>query len=1201
MLNKKVSVFLLLGVFMISLTSAMGIDNWVNYEDNDMKVRITNWLNLGEDLGTAELKSHKSVNEVKEVATGKNKTVMYYDMNFKEKDSLGEVEFINMSSGEIIEKDYHFVIWDTIYDEKNNYSRNCVDVYNEGNKSYYESCESVLVGTYIEERAGWIDLAIDEISKGKSRIGLVTDVDVGDKIDGIWTIAGKKIRKHATWTASLNVGLNAYWKLNETSGGTVDSTENVSNGSVTGATQGVPGIIGTAYSFDGNDYVQWADQNPLDITGEITINIWVNVSSSVLDATPRLLDKGANAGNYGFVLAKGSGNLPITSMGFYAEGSGIFSSTAFTDLRGDGWHMVTVAFDDSINDIRFYLDGISVGNETFTTNLAVDSSVVRMGDWTTGTDRSFQGVMDEVGLWSRQLSQSEVIQLYNEGSGITYFSGPFISITTTLNQPENNTLSNDATVDFNWTITPENLNITNWTLTVLYENSTIAHQHINTTINTNITTTVIHNDTLFLDETYIWNVESCGTDGVDDFCDLSVNWTFTLDTTPPEVNITYPLEGFIVVTPQQNITLNYTIEHPVGDLSNCFYNTTSNSTTINISCTDNTTSFLYPVSNPINLTIYVFGNDTASNLGSDNVTIYKDTTSPQINVTAPVGTLNYNYIGGSETLNVTSTDSGMDSCWYNYNGTNVSIEGCLSGIENSTNFILEENNLNMTIYANDTFGNTNSSFIEWGYILLEKSVTYSINITEGVTNQISVKVIIDEGSSITNSILNYGGTNYTTSVFYDGENYTIISSNAAPIVSSDTNYSFNFIVSVDDNYYNTTTNNQTVLNSDFGICGGISNDTLLNVSLFDEGTLADLIGDIELNADIISKTSGEVVESTNSTFSSVHSGAICLSPTSSYDLYYLDAEIRYFKDDYATELYYIQQANLSEYPRNLSLYSLNSNDSTEFTVTYKNNAFIFTEDVIIQLQRKYIGENIYRVVEAPLTSDGGKAILHIDLNTNKYSASVVKDGELLDFFDNIVFSCENELAGDCTYSLDGTVDPNNDVSIETITDFAYSISIDEDNQTVTVLFAVPSGTSSSINILLNQIDMFGNLTSCNTTIITSAGSITCDYTDTIEKSILELTISKDDVQLAVLSYVNDPDLDMDGMNFFIVFLFMISLVGMAISSPEWMILISVMVLIISGTMLLLKGMSLVMGLGAIAWVVIAAAIIILKMAKQEDR
>ena len=55
--------------------------------------------------------------------------------------------------------------------------------------------------------------------------------------------------------------------------------------------------------------------------------------------------------------------------------------------------------------------------------------------------------------------------------------------------------------------------------------------------------------------------------------------------------------------PGQNITLNYTVTHD-GPLSNCFYNTTFNATEINISCTTNTTSLLYPNTDPANLTIF---------------------------------------------------------------------------------------------------------------------------------------------------------------------------------------------------------------------------------------------------------------------------------------------------------------------------------------------------------------------------------------------------------------------------------------------------------------------------------------------------------------------------------------------------------------------------------------------------------------------
>ncbi len=715
---------------------------------------------------------------------------------------------------------------------------------------------------------------------------------------------------------------------------------------------------------------------------------------------------------------------------------------------------------------------------------------------------NFAGKFDEIGIWERVLTPTEVTNLYNGGAGITW-TDDFENITVTLNAPANDTTQN-ALVEFNWTITPINFNITNWTLSIFFDNSTLLLQEINTTINTNETTIVLHNETIN-NGSYIWNVESC----VDD---------------------------------------------------------------VNGTCNS-----------------------------SENRTFFIDVVAPIIDIESPTALLDYNFVGGNETLNVTFTDILLDTCWFNYNGTNVTIDGCVSGVKNSTQFILQEDNFNITVYANDTLGNENSSFIEWSYILFQDSITFSPNITEGEANLISIKVIINSTSSITNAILNYNGSNLTTSTIFDGENYTIFSNAAAPLVNSDINVSFSFFISVEGIEFQTISNNQTIINLNFGVCGGVSNDTLLNMSLFNEETLTALVGVIEFNADIISKSSGEIITTANGTFNGTHSGAICFSPVSSYNLYFFDAEIRYFKAEFTTEFYNIQKADMGTFPINLSLFPLNQNDSTEFAITYKNNNFIFTEGAVIQLQRKYIGEDIYRVVEAPTTGDGGQTTLHIDLNTNSYRISVVKEGVLLDLFANVVFNCENELSGECTHNLIGIVDPNNNVPIEEITDFSYSIVVDEENQTITVLFAVPSGTPSTINVLLKQIDMFGNSTSCNTTIITSAGSITCGFNDTIEKSIIELSISKNNIQLAIKSFANDPSLDMDGMNFFIVFLFMISLVGMALASPEWMIIVSVMVVLISGTMLLLTGMSLVIGLGAVAWVVVAAAIIIVKMSRQEDK
>ena len=638
-----------------------------------------------------------------------------------------------------------------------------------------------------------------------------------------------------------------------------------------------------------------------------------------------------------------------------------------------------------------------------------------------------------------------------------------------------------------------------------------------------------------------------------------------------------------------------------GTLFNTNFTTLSGNESVNITFINTLTDGMYKWN------AETCGEGVSCSFASSNNSFIVHVTPITINILEPNETIDYIRLGDNQTLSWKLSEEGenltehLTNCSYTYNSiiTYLPLNTCI--VTNTTSFEYVYGVDTLTFNTTDIFNLTSSQITTWEYTIVELNQTFEENITEGELDDFSLLLNVSDTSSLTDATFSYNGTNYTTTIVFSSGLYLISSLIVSPTVTEDTNFSFNFFFTVDDINYTTTSNEQLVINSLFDICGGLSNDTLLNMSLVDEETGTNILGTIEIVADIVSQSSGVSVETINNTFENVTHGAICFTPESLYPSYYLNAEIKYSSDRYVSELYYIQNSDMADYPRNLTLFDLNQSDSTEFVVTFQNDAFIFVEGAIIQLQRKYIGENVFKTVEAPITADGGKAIVHVDLNTNIYRASVVKDGELLKFFDEIVFSCENELAGECTQQLRGDVNPNNDVPIESITDFAYSVSVSDENNTITTLFTVPSGTPSSINVLLEQIDMFGNVTSCNTTVITSAGSITCDFSDTIEKSILQLTISKDGTQLAITNYVVDPELDMDSMNFFIVFLFLISLVGMAISSPEWMMIIGVMVFMISGTLLLLSGMSLSIGLGAMAWLIVAVIIIILKMAKQEDR
>ncbi len=60
-------------------------------------------------------------------------------------------------------------------------------------------------------------------------IGIFTEVKIGDYVEWIPTFFRVEIDEWAKWSANLNVNLDAYYRLNESSGTVVDATGNFSN------------------------------------------------------------------------------------------------------------------------------------------------------------------------------------------------------------------------------------------------------------------------------------------------------------------------------------------------------------------------------------------------------------------------------------------------------------------------------------------------------------------------------------------------------------------------------------------------------------------------------------------------------------------------------------------------------------------------------------------------------------------------------------------------------------------------------------------------------------------------------------------------------------------------------------------------------------------------------------------------------------
>jgi len=670
--------------------------------------------------------------------------------------------------------------------------------------------------------------------------------------------------------------------------------------------------------------------------------------------------------------------------------------------------------------------------------------------------------------------------------------------------------------------------------------------------------------------------------------------TDALQTTNQEINFTFQSETNQVNL--TNATLNIWNATDNNLLISNFTNLTGNETV--------NTTFI----NNLTQGNYLWGATTKGTAGtsdtSANRTLTIHTTIPDVTIHNPQPLIDYFLLGDNLTLNWTVEETGenltthITNCTYEYNGTLTILNNtiCTQTGLSSFEYVLGVNNL--TFNVTDILGLVNSTTILWEITLLELNQTYDTPVTEGTPNTIIIDLIIF-GDTIDSAILDYGGVNYTTSIDFDSGNYTIGSTVVAPLVANDTNITFKLFLEIGGVPYETSEITQLIQAINFSTC--TTGDKLLNIFLFDEEEKTELSGTIEINAMLMSKISGEQIESVLTEVSSVSNLSICLDPISSVNNFYLDADISYSSTDYAKEFYFIRNADLSIIPINLSLFDLNLNSSTEFLIRYQGQDLIKVEGAIVQLQRYYISSGGSETVEAPLTSISGTAIVHIDLNTVKYSAIVVKDGVILDIFEDVVFDCENELSGQCTQNLYADVTPYNVIDGATLKDFSYTIS--DTGDALVTTFSIPSGSTSAVNIVMTQRDQFGETTSCNKTVTTSSGSLECTYNKTIGDSYLFLEVNKGGESQAEKEYFvpEANGIEWGGLNWLFLFGLLISVALMAISSPEWIVGNAVVVFIIGGALWMADGLNIVAGLGLIIWLIAAAIVLILEMSNKEDR
>lgn len=207
-------------------------------------------------------------------------------------------------------------------------------------------------------------------------------------------------------------GLVSHWRLDEFGGSVAHDAAVNQDGSLVNGPEWRPfnGRIGGALSFDGQD--DRVDLPPFDVTsgGGLTVACWIRpLGFGQSDA--RLLSKaeGTSSNDHTWMLSTYDQTALRIRVKLGGSTKTLISSTGVLDL--DDWQHVAGVFDGS--ELRLYHDGVEIASNNATGTLAQEPGIaVALGNQPPGAGaRPFDGLLDEVRIYDRALSESEILGL----------------------------------------------------------------------------------------------------------------------------------------------------------------------------------------------------------------------------------------------------------------------------------------------------------------------------------------------------------------------------------------------------------------------------------------------------------------------------------------------------------------------------------------------------------------------------------------------------------------------------------------------------------------------------------------------------------------------------------------------------------------------------------------------------------------------
>lgn len=739
---KKILISFVIGIMLLSFTSAFNFDNAKSYDPTTKEVTITNSFGIGGELMKVKLIENTErcsvdchaimeITNNEEVSLGNS-----YDssFNFEFNDLLkGGQKLINPTfelSSTRESKDIVREICDyKVLDDKLNITEKI-------------NCKDIIDGTNIVYDWKSFDWKGGKLPIGTYYLKIQGTKEPNDVIDWVPTFIGARINEWALWN-SVSALLNF----------TMDNTANYSQQTGTSA-MGIASFTGGSGLLNGckagrcyNFTTATASLGSIGITP--TFGSWSFWFNKTGDAKGQIFSASAGAGGYQILILEAAYGGDADKMRFYFDSaSGDVKSTALAD---NIWYHVVVKCNNTGGYI--YLNGYKnasdtsrpAGNCKFFSTTASQNSF-----FGTGAAQFSLAWMDEAKFYDTEISDAQVLQLYQNPTGLS-------GSTITQNSPSDN---------YNTTLVYNNFNCTaTMGVGATFRNMSLWTNKTGTFAISNSTTTNGGNIGFSLNSSsptkYIWGCRGCDTDGD---CGISANKTIGFDRISSN---TYNATSYI--TSLETYTINVSGASSVS----LVYDSTDYPATLNGEIASKTLilptsvgnkSFFWKVdSGNYNSSTYYqdvkdiqFGLCNATNnITYVNISFQDENTLANINGTLQTAIFNYGFNGvnlnKTYTLSSTSYNASYTFCFtpgnraidispsITYLGTNYPARfyarSLLTLTNTTTNIVLYLLNLNDGIYTTFVTVSQSNTPIANSDIVITRDILGSVvTIAQGVTD-----------------------------------------------------------------------------------------------------------------------------------------------------------------------------------------------------------------------------------------------------------------------------------------------------------------------------------------------------------------------------------------------------------------------------------------------------------------------------------